>query len=67
MPDDADIASRHIEVDLARAMRQSLQPIGPEPTGRCYYCDEVVGDEERWCNAQCRDDWSKELARGGYR
>jgi hypothetical protein len=65
--DDADLADRHNEINLAQAMRESLQPLGPLPNGRCHYCDEVVGDEDRWCNAVCRDDWAKELSRGGYK
>lgn len=56
--DDFDIASEREE--LARSMAiAAKRPAGPAPTGRCLYCDELVADTQRWCDASCRDAWQK--------
>lgn len=26
----------------------------------CHFCDELVADNERFCDEGCRDDWEKE-------
>jgi len=30
------------------------------PSGLCWYCDDDTGSYVRWCDADCRDDWSME-------
>ena len=37
--------------------------IGPAPTGRCLYCDEILDDHRRWCSGEHRDLWEREYAR----
>ena len=50
MSGNLDIASDREE--LARNNALSVRkPTGPSPTGRCLWCDEIVGDEQRWCSA----------------
>lgn len=56
--DDADRTAERMEVE-ARARLTQRKPIGPVATGRCLWCDDVVGDGVRWCCAACRDEWSK--------
>jgi hypothetical protein len=62
MSDNLDIASDREELDRSRAMTFK-KPAGPSPTGRCLYCDEIVGDTQRWCDAECRDQWEGLRAR----
>ena len=62
MSDNLDIASDREE--LARNMAINLKrPAGPAATGRCLHCDEIVGDTQRWCDADCRDAWQRSAAR----
>ena len=58
--DEIDAAQERIEIDLGNAIRQARQG-GPVAMakGRCLYCDDVTGDEQRWCDSFCRDAWSK--------
>jgi len=59
MTDEIDNAQDKIDIGLADAIRAARAP-GPVivATGRCLYCDELVPDEHRWCNAGCRDQWA---------
>jgi hypothetical protein len=63
MSDEADRAAQEVERELAEAMRKRRPP-GPQPTGRCHYCDELVGEHQRWCSIDCREGWEKEARRG---
>lgn len=56
MSDNLDIASDREELDRSLALAVK-RPSGPVPTGRCHFCDEIVGDAQRWCDAECRDQW----------
>lgn len=58
--DNLDLASEREELERQSAMRLR-RPAGPQPKGRCHYCDEVVGDNDRWCDIHCREDWEREL------
>jgi hypothetical protein len=40
------------------------KPEGPAATGRCLYCDEILHDQRRWCDAEHREQWEKETRRG---
>lgn len=62
MSDNLDIASDREEI--ARSFAQSLRkPAGPIATGRCLWCDDVVGDEQRWCDVECRNGWERARVR----
>lgn len=61
MADEIDRANEQAERNLAQSMRLR-HPVGPEATGYCLFCDEVVGAGHRWCDALCRDQW--EVRRG---
>lgn len=58
--DEADITAAREEFNHGLYLAASRKPEGPQPTGRCLCCDEIVGDTMRWCNALCRDAWSRE-------
>lgn len=56
MADDIDRAAEREEME--RTLAQRLRKAdGPVATGRCLHCDEIVGDAQRWCGAECRDAW----------
>ena len=56
MSDNFDSASDLEELDRNMAMA-NRRAAGPVATGRCLHCDEIVGDAQRWCDAECRDQW----------
>ena len=59
--DDADKTAEHEEITTREAIRSSRKAEGPIATGRCPWCDEVVGDGVRWCpDEECRDQWEKQ-------
>jgi hypothetical protein len=63
MADEVDITNERAEMTLMGEIAASKKPHGPVPTGRCHYCDEIVGDSMRWCNATCLLEWEREVAR----
>jgi hypothetical protein len=58
--DDADMCQERIEKEAPFLLAASRKPEGPVATGRCLYCDEIVGDDQRWCDSGCRDEWMRE-------
>jgi hypothetical protein len=63
MTDEIDHAADEAERYLSEALRQR-KPEAPGPTGRCLFCDEIVGDTQRFCDAECRDMWDRERKQG---
>ena len=63
MSDDIDRAQREVD-RLTHEAQRIRRPSGPVPTGRCLYCDDLVGDEQRWCSAEHRDAWERLRKRG---
>ena len=59
--DVADIASENDEFNLLEAKVSSRKPNTPTPTGRCHYCDEIVAEHQPFCDAECRDEYDREL------
>lgn len=55
--DDQAAAREELDRDIALKRRA---PSGPEPCGRCYFCNSPVEPDARWCDADCRDDWQIE-------
>jgi len=53
-----ELADREREAAIETARRSVAQT--PAPTGRCFYCDEIVDDERRWCSVECARDWERE-------
>ena len=66
--DDADLSQDRAEKEAPYLLAASRKPTGPTATGRCLYCDEIVADDQRWCDTGCRDGWMREEnQRGGGR
>ena len=66
--DEADMSQDRAEKEAPYMLAASRRPAGPTPTGRCLYCDEIVADDQRWCDTGCRDGWMREEnQRGGGR
>lgn len=61
--DDIDLAQERDFLATQNSMR--LRKVeGPVATGRCLYCDEILDDQARWCDAEHREQWEKEARRG---
>ena len=58
MTDIAEKAEQQEELyrQAALALRK---PSGPEFTGRCRNCNEELEPPKRWCDLDCREDWSR--------
>lgn len=52
-----DMATAAEERDRERALKVR-RPEGPAPVGVCLNCGEPLPEGQRWCDAECRDDWS---------
>lgn len=59
--DEADRAQRDIEV-LSKYIQRAPEPV-IKATGHCLWCGKRLEKGMRWCNASCRDAWSKENER----
>lgn len=60
MSDFADIASDREELDRTLAINAALHHAPDLPiTGFCHNCDTFVPWGDRFCNAECRDDFDK--------
>lgn len=57
--DEADAGNATAELFLKDVLTHR-KPEGPEATGYCLCCDEILPEGVRWCAAECRDLWSKE-------
>ena len=58
--DDADVTAERDVAEAPLRLAASWKPVGPQPNGRCHYCDDIVGDDDRWCNVECRDLYEKD-------
>lgn len=58
--DDADISAERAEKEAPYLLAASRRPDGPAATGRCLWCDDIVGDTARWCGRECRDQYERE-------
>tara|TARA_R110000772_G_scaffold32788_4_gene80063 strand:- start:1130 stop:1336 length:207 start_codon:yes stop_codon:yes gene_type:complete len=66
MADDADMtqARAEIEESLRRKFSTPAITVKLEATGYCLNCEEVVGEGERFCDKDCRDDFELRNLRG---
>jgi len=62
MSDIADASDKLIETFTAAAIAQASRIQHVYSNGRCLFCDEVINQEEQFCNTDCRDDFDKEQA-----
>jgi hypothetical protein len=66
MADIVDITADREEHNIAHALRAARKVEAPAATGRCFFCDEIVADSMRFCDAECRDMWDRERSRKGF-
>lgn len=59
MSDDIDKANETAERYLSAAIANRASD-GPVPCGYCHFCGERIPYDQRWCDADCRDDWQAE-------
>lgn len=62
MADEVDKAEHQEELLRQAALRIRRKP-GPEYTGLCANCEAPVEKPRRWCDEDCREDWSKREGR----
>jgi hypothetical protein len=60
MADNADDASEMAELHLAASLAKP-KVILPPLTGHCFYCHSLTTD--RFCDADCRDDYDRDQRR----
>lgn len=63
MSDVVDHADKQYQVILDAAIQEIRKDteVPLNETGKCLCCDEPVPDLRRWCDAECRDLYLKEL------
>lgn len=47
-----------IQQQQIAAARANVHP--SNATGCCWYCGKSTDSKRRWCDADCRDDWTAE-------
>jgi hypothetical protein len=57
--DAIDQAQDEIEVAILESLSKRRATPAAGPTGRCLNCDAPVAGTLRWCDAECRDEWSE--------
>lgn len=57
--DRAQIEIEHAMLDRMAAVRGRMEACA---IGVCLNCGESLSEGMRWCDAGCRDDWSRSLA-----
>lgn len=58
MSDEADKAA--VQEELFRQAALIVRHrVGPSYNGHCLNCGEPVERPLRWCDIECREDWSK--------
>lgn len=58
MADEADMAAHQEEMARQAALIVRRRE-GPVFTGLCMNCGETIERPLRWCNSECREDWTK--------
>lgn len=63
MSDDADRVQEQMEMmELIQAKHRKAPKLEANPTGSCLNCGMNV-KSGRWCDIDCRDDWSRRQKR----
>jgi hypothetical protein len=62
--DIIDQANEYAEVHLRAALSQRKAEDIPQARGSCLNCDATLPQQQRWCDAGCRDDFFGRWKRG---
>lgn len=68
MSDEADIADENIELGRMAAIEACRRQSSIPPKGSCWFCDEPLPSQQKFCNSDCAADFEREqaaLARAG--
>lgn len=57
MSDVIDQANERAEQFLNHSIHSVKKPSVPEATGECFNCGDIILNDVRWCDADCRNDW----------
>ena len=55
--DVVDSGNEVSEILLAEALSARKKEPSKQGTGKCWFCEEELADDRRWCDAYCRDSW----------
>jgi len=61
--DEVDRAQVEIEHALLGRMAAAREYSTVAATGKCLNCGQPLSRKMRWCDAGCRDDWARLLAK----
>ena len=62
MADEIDIANEQMQRNTEATIKSMQASAGVTPenhTGECIWCLTPVKDLRRWCDVECRDDWTE--------
>lgn len=64
MADFADMASELTDLQIEEALQKQKEAARIERSrmpfiGKCYNCDEHIGESAHFCDAGCREDWTR--------
>lgn len=63
--DDANATQAHFDELQISKVRQAAKQMDAAATGYCLSCErQITKSGQRWCDADCRDDWEKLKRRG---
>lgn len=67
MADDVDRATELQETQLKIALGKQSKKKRLNAVGRCFNCNEVVGQDALFCDSDCREDYEKRQQMKGVR
>ena len=59
MSDEIDDANDEVQRRLEATLSNVDTEVPDNDTGRCIWCEEVIGGKARWCSPLCRDEHTK--------
>ena len=59
MSDEIDDANDEVIRQLNATLSSVNTEVPDNDTGRCIWCEEVIGGKARWCSPLCRDEHTK--------
>lgn len=62
MSDEADIAEENIELNLLAAIEACRRQPSLPAKGTCWFCDEPLPPQQKFCNSDCASDFDIEEA-----
>lgn len=63
MADDVDKTADRLEVETPYLIQASKKPVGPQPNGFCNWCNSAVGEGQKFCDSDCRNDYEHDQRR----